>query len=84
MTLEDLAKVVADDFKATMLDEGFNSFAEMARCYAWDSADIKDEVNAIIGSVDAYIDEVDGTEVIFDDDMISYRKFSAMWHALLK
>ena len=48
MTFEKLAEMVRADFKATMEKEGFETFADMKRCYCWEAADIKDEVNTII------------------------------------
>lgn len=87
MTFEELAVKVADDFRETMDEQGFESFDEMKKCYWWDSNDIKEEVNSILSSVrdaDAYIDEIDGSDVILNGDTIPYRKFSAMWHKCLK
>lgn len=87
MTFIKLAKIVADDFMQTMNEQGFESFDEMKRCYWWDSNDIKAEVDSILQSVceaDAYIDEVDGSDVILDGGIIPYRKFSAMWRKYLK
>ena len=88
MTFEELAKVVANEFKQTMKEEGFDSFKEMAECYWWTANDIKDEVdviisNAVEGLGVSGIDEVDRTDVYLNGDMISYRKFSAMWHKAL-
>lgn len=53
MTFEVLAKLVADDFKHTMEDHGFETFAEMKRCYMWDARDIKEEVDSIVREISA-------------------------------
>lgn len=81
MKFEILASKVAEEFRETMSQEGFDSFNEMAKCYWWSAEDIKEEVDEIIRSIDdtACIDEVDGKSVILDGDEISYRKFAAMW-----
>ena len=51
MTFEKLAEMVRMDFKTTMEQEGFETFADMKRCYCWEAADIKDEVNIIIAEL---------------------------------
>ena len=85
MTFEELAKVVADDYKETMEMCECETFEEFIYCNAWDIKDIKEDVDAILRTyTDAYIDEVDGTEVILNDELMSYRKFSAMFRKLLK
>ncbi len=48
MTFEKLARIVADDFKATMQEEGFSTFDDMRKCYWWEWSDVRDEVRAII------------------------------------
>ena len=47
-TADQLAKIVANDFKETMNEFDFESFGEMARSYQWTSKGIKEEVNAIL------------------------------------
>lgn len=86
MTLEQLAAYVADDFKKTMKEEGFETFAEVCRCYQWTSGDIKDEVDAIIRTAGGqyYIDELDGSTVFCGNDEIEYKTFSRMFRAKLK
>jgi len=44
MNIEELAKRVADDFKATMEEEGFESFAEMKRVNWWEASDVRNEI----------------------------------------
>jgi predicted alpha-1,6-mannanase (GH76 family) len=88
-TADQLAKIVANDFKETMKEFDFESFEEMARTYWWTSKDIKKEIDAILREYtnnDAYIDEVDETLVIFNNgtDDIPYRTFSNMWKRYLK
>ena len=87
-TFEELAKVVADGFKAVMEEEGFDTFEEMKQCYWWETNDIKDEVEAYLKEADAQSDKIicmsdDRTDVYIGDDYISYRKFSAMWHKMI-
>jgi len=89
MTFEALAKVVADDFRKTMKEEGFDSFKEMVDCYWWTTNDIKDVIDEIISNIKGIgavsgIDEVERTYVYLNGDAIPYRKFSAMWHKALK
>ena len=48
MTFEELAKLVAEDFKKTMDEEGFETFDEMKKCYWWSNDDVKEEVESII------------------------------------
>lgn len=48
MTFEKLAVYVANDFRKTMQEEGFTTFAEMKKCYMWDADDIKTEIYDII------------------------------------
>ena len=69
--------MVADDFKQAMNEEGFESFKEMARCYQWDSDDIRAEVEYIINaSKKAYMGD-DGITVFDDvsDEPYKYRDF---------
>lgn len=81
MTINELAKMVADDFKATMKEEGFESFNEMAKCYWWDAADIRGEISYLAESIvnkdyDDYV-KANGTcsgyamVVIYDDCSLS-------------
>jgi len=87
MTFEGLAKAVADYFKDCMKEEGFESFEEMVDCYWWTANEIKDEVDSVLRGIDgtdAYIDEFDRSDVLNNGELISYRKFSAMWHKALK
>jgi hypothetical protein len=53
MTFEVLAKLVADDFSRTMKENGFETFAEMKKCYMWDANDIKEEVDSIVCEISA-------------------------------
>lgn len=86
MTYTELAQVVADYFNEAMAEGEFNTFKEMCDCYWWDTKAIKEEVDAVIMMAtngDACIDAVDGTDVCLGGDLLSYRKFSNMWHKLL-
>lgn len=79
-----LATKVAEDFAETMKDEGFTNFKDMCDCYWWTTKDIKTEVDYIlrhlgIKNIDAYIDELDGTDVFCNDDTMPYKEFSPMF-----
>lgn len=84
-SFEDLAKVVADEFRQDMKDNDLESFDEMKQFYWWTPQDVKEEVDYIIRSAEetAYIDEVDGKDVFLHGEMISYRRFAAMWRKAL-
>ncbi len=88
MTFNELANLVAGDFRETMKTEGFETFTEMAQCYWWDTNDVKDEVDYILRDAtngEAYLDECDRTEVIIGQGAsLPYREFSRMWHSALK
>ena len=47
MNIDQLAKLVADDFKETMKENGFESFEEMKKCYWWTAQDIREEISDI-------------------------------------
>ena len=51
MTFENLAKMVADDFQEDMIENGFESFDEMRRCYDWEWSDVKNEVDFTISEI---------------------------------
>ena len=83
-TINELAKIVADDFKATMDEFGFETFNEMAKCYWWTSADIKEEVSAIVDEVARERNELlyvsdDGEDVFAGCEDVSYRTFAKMF-----
>ena len=85
MTFAEVAKLVADDFRETMEIHNFETFEEMKQCYWWTSADIKEEVSAILNAIskengiEVYIDELDGSDVMMNGDSISYRAFAKMF-----
>ena len=84
MTFEQLAEIVAADFIATMKEEHFDTFTDMIICYWWTPTDIKNEVDAILREkTPAYIDEADRTDVILNDDLMPYRKFSRMFRRII-
>ena len=83
-TIRELAELVAKDFKETMIEEGFETFNEMADCYWWTSADIKEEVSAIIDNIANERQEIlylsdDGEDVFTECEDASYRSFSRMF-----
>ena len=51
ITFPALAKRVAADFRQTMEEEGFDTFAEMKKCYGWDKHDIMGEVESILADI---------------------------------
>lgn len=78
---------VAEDFVETMKDSGFETFAEMKRCYMMDSEDIRAEVDSILRDrvPEVCVDEDDGTMVIADDgDEMTYRKFMSCVYSEIK
>ena len=89
MTFEELAQVVADGFKQVMVEEEFETFEDMKNCYWWDTNDIKAEVRFYLNEtanklgMEIMLSD-DGMDVYIGDNWITYRKFSAMWHKLLK
>lgn len=91
-TFEQLAQIVADNFRDMMNEGGmsgepFESFADMRQCYKWTSNEIKELVDEFLRDIQgvyAYIDEYDGKDVFLNGDSISYRKFSLMWKKLLQ
>ena len=88
MTLAQGAQIVANDFLEAMHDGEFDSFQQMADCYWWDSADIKEEVSAILrieANNDVWVDEEDGLYVYSNEnEMVTYREFARMWRKLVK
>lgn len=94
MTFDELAKKVADCFKSTMDEEGFETFDEMRRCYCWEAIDIKEEVDAIIREISADEYEAgnkqdiwmwdDLTHVVIGWDDMLWRDFKKLVFANLK
>ena len=77
MDYRELVKVVVDDFVEEIVDNGFDTFADMARCYQMESEDIRTEVASVINSTkEAFFGE-DGVIVIFGEEPIKYRSFIA-------
>lgn len=94
MTYERLAEIVADDFKKTMKDEGFETFKEMCYCYGYDSQDIKEEVDSIIREIageyyikyhdDFYMyDDLSAVQIGLQDEM-SWKDFKKLMLSHLK
>lgn len=87
MNFNELANIVACAFQQTMKEEGFETFAEMKKCYMWTPEDIKEEVDDIIRDAtfeDAYIDELDGTLVFCSGQDMEYKRFQKLWNKALK
>lgn len=80
-TVQDIVRIVANEFADMMRDDGFETFKEMRECYWWDTQDIADEVKAIMGGLETgwYIDEEDGKDVINQElgIVMPYKKFIA-------
>jgi hypothetical protein len=86
-SFEDLAKAVATEFAKDMKEIGFDTFNEMAKSYDWTSKDIKEEVDGILRQItkgEAYVDECDGTEVMYKDTSMNYKRFNTMFRRYLK
>ena len=50
-SFEHAAEIVAQDFVQTLLEEGFESFNEMRKCYWWEPSDIRKEMSYSVGSL---------------------------------
>ena len=83
MTINELAKKIADEFKADMKEHGFETFKEMAKCYWWDATDVKGEISYMATDFanrdyDEYV-EANGTwngyemVTVYDDCSVSGR-----------
>ena len=78
MTIRNAEALVAKDFVEFMQENGFLSFKEMRQCFKWDSQDIKEEVDAALRDLtkgEYCVDELDGSMVVGDGDLISYGAF---------
>lgn len=76
--IQEAAEYVARDFVQTMIDEGFETFQEMSRCYMWDTEDIKQEVYYILQPTNCWMWD-DGSTVELRDECISWRAFSKLF-----
>lgn len=73
MTINELAKMVADDFTLTMKDNDFDTFVEMKECYDWNSRDIRTEVEYTIRASESGWDMMDDSDIYhFDENGRSY------------
>ena len=88
MTIDELAKKVADDFIGTMEDFEFESFAEMKDVYDWTSREIKDEVgymiNKMYGNDEWWLDDDGDVSNQSTGEIISYRKFVNIVRSYIK
>lgn len=88
MTIDELAKKVADDFIGTMEDFEFESFAEMKDVYDWSSREIKDEVEYMInkqyGNGEWWLDDDGDISTETSSEFISYRKFMNIVRSYIK
>ena len=78
MTIRNAEVLVAKDFVEFMQENGFFSFKEMRQCFKWDSQDIKEEVDAALRDLtkgEYCVDELDGSMVVGNGDLISYGAF---------
>ena len=84
MTIKEVAKKIAEDFNNAVIEDGFENFKEMKRCYDWDATDIRNEIDAMLSCYKVGIMMLDdGTIVnvldVFDPEYeISYGKFKKM------
>lgn len=81
--LENLVKIVADDFRKDMEENGFESFQEMSRCYMWDSSDIRAEVEYIVNSSNLGYMGDEGL-VLNNGDLCEYKDFIRLVRKSLK
>ena len=77
-TFDEAAEYVAKDFISTMQDEGFETFQEMAKCYMWETDDIKSEVYYILQDTNCEMWD-DGSELEIGQNSIEWRKFSKLF-----
>ena len=86
MTSKDLARKCAEYFKSVMKEEEFDTFEEMRQCYMWDTADIKEEVKAVIAEFGWFFtdDESEIFKVGDESHDITYKKFSGMMYSMIK
>jgi len=72
-----IAEIIVKDFKQTMVEEGFESFKEMSKCYMWSKSDIVGEMSAILTSakVDAMYDNGDFE---CDEGTVSYKEMMSI------
>lgn len=79
--IDKMIDIVAGMFVETMNEENFESFEDMARCYWWDSKDIKDEITYGINNLCSDIGYIfdDGSEIMTWDEKenMSYRTFAS-------
>ena len=88
-TLNELAVIMANIFEKDYIkDGGFDNFKDMARCYCYESQDIKDE---ILNNMKDYSNDFDdegnymGRDAEHETDgFIPYRRFVKMVYAELK
>ena len=74
--MEKLIRYVAECFKKTMMEEGFETFSEMSRCYDWGTREIKEEMSNIIFE-SGYGCLGDGYLELDSGEYMEYKKFSA-------
>lgn len=86
MNIKGLARKCAEYFMGIMAEEGFDTFEEMKQCYWWDSADIKEEVRAVIAEYDwAFTD--DDADIFYLGDTskeTSYKSFAKIMYGMIK
>lgn len=71
MKYSDLVNIVATDFETSCKENDFETFADMCRCYMWDSSDIKAEVQWIVNDTNtAWMEE---SEITIDDGDEPYK-----------
>lgn len=87
MTKKELAKMIAKEFISDyILENGFEDFNDMCKCYQYDSKDIKAEVIAIAKQYNWYgdVEETDLYNFSDDGEMVSYKSLNQLVRNELK
>lgn len=86
MTSVQLAKVAAKGLLDMAHEEGFDTFAEMKKCYWYDAADVREEIRAALELAGWYVMYDNGKEIECDDHPynIMYGAFKKLVMAELK
>ena len=77
-TFQEAAKIVANEFIRYMLEEDFEKFSDMKKCYQWDADDLRDEIRSILEDLTSVGMWDDGTHVEIGMTDITYGEFKKM------
>ena len=90
MTINDLAKMIAEELNTAVKDAECENFKEMRRLYDWDAEDIRNEIDYMVNHSDYGIAMLDDGHVVNlgnskdDDNWSSYGQFKKMVFAGVK